>query len=626
MRLHLLIIIFLLVMPGALAANLFSQWIYPGDTFTYDGDLFSMSKGSDPYQILITKDDDQRVLEWPDCDRAANKLIEYCFNESDYIECQRRNYDCPDNDEETDPFWCCPHDVTHVRFDAGGANWATYLIIRDVQPKLTVTREPEKTLLELNEKSSVKVTFENTGHEIIRDAEYRELIPEGFTVVNTFNFKREQDGLSLLFSIGPGTEETFLYWVKPVEYVSGVFKGNATYTYLGEEETILPTTFTINVPSPFKITRDFEPAEPSIGEKCTYLYTLENQEAEDMEVSIVFTGLTELIDALPDEVFVDDGNLVWEGRLDSDEIIELEFPFLISRTGTYVVEEDATMVVNNEEFFHRAQDSLSVSVKEVTPEIRFSTSSPDAGQNITVRVLLDNKDGDTDYFKMKGMLTGDLLNAAKIYSLDTVSYGVHPLVGEHIFTLPLVESQQKYSFTFAGTYETKFGETFSYATTSSVTASAYKAPFVITQKVNQSTVIAGDSFEMVVTVKNQGSAYKTVSVTDILPSGAHVRAGTRENEMSLNEDEVREAYTYQVTVPESYDVGIFTVTTRLYDQQGETFYEERVNVTVKDLPMPTTTEPEPEPEVKPPPEPEPEKKGFFRRIIDGIIGFFENLF
>ncbi len=624
-------LLLLLAVPTIAVDTYYDAWLYPGETFTVDDVLYTVSKGDSHSRILLESGSEEYVLDWGECQRSHDGLDEYCFTESDYMDCLRGQYDCPDNEEESSDDWCCPYDVDHIKFEAGSPVFGAYVEFREVTPEIEVERIVDKAVLKLGEQTGVTIIFENTGVEAVAGAIYTETIPEGLKVLKTNEFQRASDGLELRFTINPGDTESFKYTIKPEDYVSANLEGNLTYLYRSESRQVIPDKTAINVPSPFLIEREFTPEPANIEDDVEFMYELTNNDGEfEMEAEVAFGGLHLLdIDELPDDVVVHGTEYTWSDTLQPDETVTLTFPFTAEFTGLYTIETNTSMDINGELFEHRVQDTLEVEATLLKPEIRVTSEELRSGQEYTVRLLLDNLEGETLYKRISAKLISPGLR--KQYGLERIVAGEAPVVGELVLNAPRVVNETTLTYTFEGTYESVNREKFNFSETLTVDVIPVETPYLVIHRGNATSVSPGGTIAVTVTVRNKLDRYATIHVTENLPSGALVSAGSRENEMSLNEGEEREAYEYHVTVPGSYDSHEFVITTKVFDQQGGEFYEFDYILPVVGIPEPSepvveqnqTNETAPEPEPAPPPE---EKPGFFRRVLDGIIGFFEKLF
>lgn len=620
-RLFLLCILLLLVTSVAAAEPYLKSWVYPGDTFTSRDRLFSVTQGDSPYSILLQQGENEFVISYNECAISVDGLEKFCFVTSDYIDCQRGDYTCKAVDGQPDD-WCCPYDVNHVRFDAGHAVWAAYLEFWDITPIITVNRQAEPSVIKLNEHSTVTLTFENTGDQAITNAHYVETIPEGFSIKNHPAMEKSGNKLLLSFTLNPGAKKTYKYTVEPSEYVSGdPFTGNLTYMFEESPQEVIPKQFTIAVPIPFTITHKLSASKTEVDEDVTYTYTLKNNDGKSpMDLALQFT-IPGLVKTKPD---VDD-DLSWEGTLEKEETKEFAFTLHPTKTGRYGVTSEATMHVNDEEFSSKVQDTLAVELAALAPEIRVSKEPLKGGQQFVLRLLLHNTNEETPFYDISGHLSGGSIDN-RLVTRHSIAPGEYPVLLETNLSAP--DEDGTLTFTWEGTYKTRAGERFNFSTTKSVKVIPLASTYEITQKLNSTDVHPGDTITVVVSVKNRQGEYRTVSVTDTFPGGAVVKNGVREKEMSLKKDETREAYTYEVTIPESYQGAVFTITTQVFDHQDGESYTMSKDVSIA-LPQANETIAENissskgEPVIEHPPV---EKKGFFRKIIDGIIGFFENLF
>lgn len=619
----------LLFLPAlALATDPFyEEWHYAGDTFTVEGELYTIEEGRDPFEILLVRGQEEHLLNYGECSLSKDGLVRHCFTESDYVDCLRDDYDCEDREGEPSD-WCCPYDVEHISYEAGRALWGSLLAFTEQTPVIEVERQAGETLLKLGETTGVTLTFTNTGEDTVNGATYTERVPDGFRILTAPDFTRIGQVLTASVSLPPGGQRILTYRLKPDEYVTEPIRGNLTFTYQGVAQSATPNDLTISVPSPFLIDHAFTPGDAAINEEVGYAYALTNNDGErEMEAEVRLGGaLTALInpESLPRELNAEQGAYVWKGRLDPGEQVAFELSFRPTRTGDYYAQANATMELDEEEFTMALQDVLSVRATRLAPELRLSTEELRAGQEYVLRFLLSNEEGETAYRDIEATLSGDLPSTRR-FSVARIVPDEIPLVAELTLTAPLVEEERELGFRVEGRYETTHGEEFTFSETASITVVPREEAYRITQEANATGFSPGESVEIAVRVENRQDRYAEVTVTDILPSGALIEAGSREKEMSLEAGAARDAYTYRVAIPDSWAAAEFPITTRVYDQQDAISYEERLLLAVT-LPEAEEQAPEEAPAEEESAAEEPEEKGLVRKVVDAIVGFLVGLF
>ncbi len=606
----------LLTIRAEATSAYYNDWVYPGETFTVKEAIYTLAASSTTDKVLLQRGDEKYVIPYGECVLTRDGLSELCYEKSDYMDCIHKTYDCPTKEGEPDD-WCCPYDVSHVKFDAGEARWGAYLTFTEHKPVVSVSHSAESTVLKLGESTDVTITFENSGEDTVTGAEYHEYIPSGFKVVPSADFSRRGNTLSLHFSLAPGAKKVYTYSIRPTEYLNEPITGNLSYTYKTLTESTSPSSLLVNVPSPFLITHTFEPATPALGEKSTYTYTLKNNDgSNEMDATVRFGGsLLDMVTTLPDELEKVNGVLTWSDTLAKGEEQTFTFKLLPTKTGTFLLSANATMLVNGEHFKFPLQDRLIITATKPEPEITFSNEKPKSGEKVTIRALLKN--GETPYKNIQGMLNP----GTHIFSLDRIEADENSLLGEITFT-----PEESETFTLTGSYETLYGERFNFSTSKKLTVDTSGRAYIITQEVNQTSAKPGDTLEVSVSVKNNQGRYADVTVTDVLPAGALLIAGSREQAMSLKDGEDRDAYTYRVTIPNSWEERSFSIVTRVYDHQASTTYEQQFNLSVTGIPervVKNETQQQNTTATTPAP---PKKVGFFRRIINALVDLMVQIF
>jgi hypothetical protein len=611
----------LLFIPSVCAASLFNKWVYPGETFTVQGELFSLS-GTTPGSPLLTVGTDLYLLTYGDCTDTLDGSKRICYKDCDYIKCERGNYTCPKDTPD-----CCPYDVTHVRYEAGEPVWGVNLEVTSNAALITIKQTADVPSVALDEWATVRVSFENTGEDSVLGAVYRAKIPADVRVSASSDFTQEGDTLVATFNINPGFIKTLSFDVAPTTYGDRIFRGNLSYTYKGAQKNMSSPAFTLKVPTPFTITRSLSPGQINLGKSATYAYTIKNTAAEDLRVRLVLKGIVGITFEAPVILTRQSGGLLtWDGTLGTDEQQVFTMPLKPSRTGKYNLTAEASMTLGTRSLSNTTTDTLTVKVKEPVSTIK-APASVGAHAPFNISFILDNKLGDTPFANVRGVLT--VGNESYPFSRDSLAIGQALAFGEFNFTAPVSEKATLINFTVNGTYETLLGESFTFGKRLALSVKPNPITYRITQTANATKLLPGSSLSVTVRVKNEQAPYSMLTITDTSAPPLPLSEGIREKELSINRGEEREAYTYRLVIPDDFNETRLVLTTTLIDQQTGEQATKSTNLTV--TPAKAKAKPVPEKNATPatPSTPAPAsapQKGFFTRLFESIGDFFAGMF
>lgn len=614
----LIFLLFLLCIPTVIADQFYSNWAYPGDTFEQDGALYAIREGNSPYTIALQKNDITYVISYGECQISYDRLERYCYTESDYVDCERDEYICPESNTE-----CCPYDVSHVQYD-GGVQWGVFLTMEKITPELTLTRTVDNSQLKLGELARVKLSIENEGESAITSALLQEVIPSNFTYqIGDLNFK---NGLATkTLNINPGQTLVLFYTLKAENFGKSKITGNISYQYKGDEQLVKPGDLTLNVPSPYEITTSLKKSTIDIRENTEYVYTIENNENEDLEFDVEITGLASIIEDYPNDATREDDLFIISGRIDRDSKETFRFDVHSDLTGKFDIIANTTMQIGGEQFTHLEKQTLTVDIELPEPEIKTTPEVFSASEPVTINLYLNNREGTTSFSNVNARLDGPGVN--KLFTFPTIQVGDNPL----IISLNLIAPVDNAEYTFSGTYQSLSQEVFEFSLkkTVEVDDSNIRTKHIITQTLNQTQVRINNSIKVNIKVKNYFPDYRTVSVRDIIPQGTQVNGGLVDKELSLTKDQERDAYTYTLFIPPDFTGTELPIKTEVVDQLSGEIFTAQMNVSV--------IHPEPEPvineTVEPAPEPGPQvevqeegKQGFFSKMWTGVKNFFGGIF
>lgn len=602
-----IIIIFLLIisLPSTLAVKAFHEdWHYPGETFTIDGKLYSVSQGSDCYQINFGREGEYFILNEFDCKETIDRVEKFCFLES-----------------------ACPDDDDHIKYEAGNIIYGAKLALYDLVPKVSVTNVASVKTVRLGDELEFTTTITNEGEMAVSDGLFKIRIPEGFDLVNKPSTASFKNGLlTKKFSIGPGFNDVFKYKLKVKDYLSEVMFANVSYYYNEEEYEYSSEKTTINVPSPYLITRSLSKKTVGVNEESIYKFTFENNDGqEDINLNVHLEGADKLKIVYPKEFR---GGVLTKTFSPGDKET---YDLILSSKYTSVnnLELVFDMVLQGETITKNYQNVLTAQIPAIQPTISMKSEINEKA-DYDVRVKLKNPSTQNGFHNVKGYIMNQQTKEKHSFNTELIGKNYEELVLDFVTTSPDVDEETIHEYLLKGTYESISGEEFEFSKTAKIKTLNKKEPFTLTRQLNDTDLKAGDLVEVNVKLKNQLGKYAPLVINDVLPDSVFVKAGLRSTEMSVDIGQEEQVYIYKLLIPETYPDNELTIITKVYDKNSGEVYEFENNYEVTPHIAPVKEPEEPivvnDSETVEEPLVREKKKGLFQKIVDGVSNFFESLF
>lgn len=398
----LILVALIFTIPAAALETIHSGWHYPGDEFRVGETNYSIIDANDPYQLYLKVDGRDYVLGYGRCTRSRGGFDEYCFMRSDYGDCEKENYTCPEDEDETDAFWCCPYDVTNIKFQGGKAFWGAYLEFKTLgEPSVSLSRTldaDDKDLLDVNDKLNFTLTLKNTGEEAMTGGRFVERLPPGFSFLPENSdpaFRWEDGDLILKVNLDPGDEQEFKYVVRVLRYTNGTFNGTLSYLQRGEERALFPSPITVTAPEPYQLVQELIDDVFLLDEKGRYHLSLNNTAGRAMNISLRMEGFGDLTKVPGGKR---KGPLITlEEELEEGENFTIDVELENVEPGWYRLYTELKMNTGVKQYFATWQDQVIIRQRTITPLIMVTPSHIVAGDPFTLRVRLDNTDSNTNY-------------------------------------------------------------------------------------------------------------------------------------------------------------------------------------------------------------------------------------
>jgi|GEM_PF-3747640 len=583
-----------------------NAWHYPGESFTVNDVLYSVSEGSDCHQINFGRESEYYILNVDDCVETRDGFEKICFLET-----------------------ACPNDDDHIHYEAGRIIYGAKIALYDLVPKLAIKQSASTTKLKIGEITTISNTITNPGEKTVSDGVFSVNIPDGFSLYSKPPGASFTNGvLKQNFIIPPGTSKTISYKLKIDDYLSESLKPNITYSYNEIKLSKQASSLTINVPSPYLISQSLSKKSIGINEETVYSFSFQNNDGQaDIPLKASLLGVNGLKVIWPPE-FV---NGVYETILSPDEKKSFSFTMSSKFSGDVKLSLKLDFDIAGKAVEKNYSNALSIALTPAKPTINIKNEYFE-GEEFILRALLKNPSKLNSYYNVRGYVkntkTGQIYNFHK----ERVPKNTDSILLEQKVFAPNVNSSsnsETITFLMSGTYESISGEKFEFDSSKNVKIDNKKEPFLVTRTINNSDISAGDNLEVVVKVKNQIGEYAPLVINDILPDSVFVKAGFRSIETSIADGDEKQVYIYKINLPETYVDNKLKIVTKIYNKNTGEVYEKETDYGVKPRVL---TQKEIVDEVKNNSKKDKdivhtkEKKGFFEKIIDGISNFFDKIF
>jgi|GEM_PF-5432514 len=610
----LLCVLFVLPMVIAPSASIFKDWVYPGDPFSLRGHNYTTENVGDEYGLVLKIDGVEHIMSYDSCFLSEDGRFQYCFTNSDWVACAYHDYDCPTEEDLPDD-WCCPYDVAHLKFIAGKPVFGSYLEFSELTPELAIT-QTAGNLSDTSKLVPVTITLTNKGEETLTDVSCLFTVPDTFTVFSAAPELVQKNQTLTTKMIVPVSQPKILsYTVKPKGYVSGTFKANCSYVFREQQYKVTAATFTIGLTAPGVITQGFAKKNLSLGQSTTYKYAIKNNEADEMKVALILTGL-DRIDDLPEYVRQnDEGVVYWDVFIAPGAAQNITLPY-VAHGGTNKVIGKLTFTVGGKTYENTTEESFIVPVTPVTPAI----DAPPAivgGQPLHLLFSVENK-GETNYSELASTVAipGSLGGGGRLFAIQRLAPGERKVIGDLTLPTAVVEKETSIRFTWNGTYRAVNDE---YRFSQNITIAVLPAktgPFELSRQIT-GDLLPGATLTVLVNVKNLQPKSVTAQVHDTFPSSFSAE-GASNVTLNLSVGEELLAYRYTVKVPADFTGQLSIVTLAEDLVSGEKSVKESTLLvaptpTAPAAPVENTTQTASTADVE---------KGFFGKIIDFFKGLF----
>ncbi len=571
---------FFLLLPVLLAAaagaetQVFSSYLYPGDTLVIDKTV-----------LVVYLDASEKSIT---ADYGGKSIVV-------------QNNSC----ESTDYFKVC---LDNVEQDYTLKKKKMAVRAFSNTPSITITRSAAKSELIVGEETVFAASVSNSGG-IAREASYTEEFPDYVKVYDVEGAKLVGNSVVWQGILGQSASREFTYKIKPRKPFKQSFKASFSYFDGYVKKTVYSSDITVNVEHFLKLETKLGRTEAYISQPNNITINFTNRGNNSLNATVeLFFDTSYNVTSVPRAFERVDRNVYrWSGELRGRNLSNTRYFskwFTFEMQGAKVGTFDITIAVRYDDLvdlYSLTLPDVRKSVKLTDKGFLFRSSLKDksleSGQKHTLKVWLQNPNAYVDIKDVKVSTFSDFGYIPDIY-LPVMEAGRQKLVIERDFYAPNVSSSSGYrvlvnvSYTLAGKGE--FREFKDTATVQPVTGLA------ISQSATKSSLSSGEESFVTVTVRNpRTTGINLVKVHDDVPDSFEVY-GLTSVVMSIPKGGTENAYTYRLVAPRVGNETVFKIRTyaEYSDSNNEFSYspllsyavskEQSITVTPEKFPLSVT--------------------------------------
>ena len=604
----------------------YDKWHYDGDTFTLDGQVFLVShlKFSDN-KIILGIDGRSNVINNGSCYDAIDKR--YCLQD---IYTDVTNY------KSGDP----------IKFVAGKAYAGLRIVIYKRGKDISVTRSFTPAAATRDGEVTVQLTFKNPTDFWTDSFAYEDEYVEG-VYISGLSGELEKSGKKILYSknLPPNSEKTLTYRFIVTDYVSFKNHGSATYTVSGGKKSLNTTTFSVDLSEakPYTLTKSISNTAPETGQDFTITLSLFNKKGSTLRVdSLEITPPSQNVSlSFSQAPFTKEGGVyTWNGDILNGTTKKFDIKGRASSPGTYLLGiQVKTSDSATTSYIERTNFTIKASYKE--PELILSIKEPSVaeGGNFRVAFSIKNPNQRTAFSNIYASIKSNLsTEISKLYP-EILPGETKTIIINDDFLAPSVETPTNFQINASGRYRTTFDSGKQFSKTGTVLVNPVNKSIIVTQKITRpKEVHVGDNITVTVNVNHKNQELVEVSVKDTFSDGLVLGGGKSEEILHYDKAGDRQAYIYNLKVPESYEGPDLFIQSQAYikGKPGAVTQITIIEVNQTRRIVPGSAEDnatkqesqanETSQASKPAPKPAEKEEGFFTKVVNGTIDFFRRVF
>jgi hypothetical protein len=435
-------------------------------------------------------------------------------------------------------------------------------------PTLKITRTFSGDTLLINENSTVSVTIENTGDVIAKNVVYADYFPKEVVISDAEGGSKISGSVvTWKGEIKAGNTVELTYKIKPTEEFDASLKAEATFFNGFTTKTTYSDAKRIKASTFFTITPIVSRTRFSIGEKINMSVNLSNREFYAVNVDYLDVTVDKDLEVLevPSPLKkIGDYTYRWAGRLPGAGSVNVS-------NGTTYTRYNVTSLQLRYKFKAKRAPSANIYFKaRYTDKYGVTRDTKQIKQSFTidnkgVKISSNMEDITLESFQKKKMIVwlqnlntyaaikNVYVNISSFLYLPNLFYKEisrmeHKRVVEKIIYAPQVTTSTGHKIVANVSYQTEFGDNYSYTYTTTFTVIPVKG-LLITKTLTKSALESGETTTVTVSVKNQRKVkVNNVMISEDLPPELTV-SGMTSRKVSINAEDTLTAYSYTITAP-----------------------------------------------------------------------------
>ncbi|MBU1029626.1 MAG: hypothetical protein ABIC91_00160 [Nanoarchaeota archaeon] len=593
-----IIVLIIILMSTSVSAfeKLYDKYVYEGDTFTVEQDVYYSALTIDKRTLILHKNTELFFIKNGTCEETT--YYQYCF--------MGLKLDIP----------------TYGRWNQERFAWdsAIKVEIYSKKPSLEVTRTISETKVDLGEKAKISIEIKNNGKLRIDNIFFQEVIPKGVEIVSQRYDYLELKDRTFVWKgyLYPNETISFSYSVKTISYNKTEFS-SATVSYHYEELDYTKglSKLTLEVDSPYTYSEEFKPADLNWGETMTYTMTVKNTDEKD-RLNLDFNlQIPKDFEIISYPLYLSRSSSFHHTEsLKPGESFSMTFKFKSSYAGVFQSVVKNALTIRDEVYEKNKVYIMTIRAPELKPSIVLSKKEVLEGGPYTVFAYIENPSG-VNYYDVKGVLKSDLFGEREI-SLGIISPNKKgKLIEEQLRAIP-VDKETIFNISFEGSYRTHLYQSFDFSTSTVLKVKPVQTGFNIRREVSPKEVKAGEEVTIKVFAENLGQSYTPVVISDSFPANMIISGGKSEKSLTLNPGQEQEVYIYKIQIPVDTQEDFIVTTTLNYENLLTT----RLNTTINVKPLEKKEEEDKTKIDEIVIVEKEEKPGFFKKIFTAIKNLF----
>lgn len=517
----------LLIIPSVIGAD-FSGFKYPQDTFTLNGDNFSIQLSKDWKSVYFRYNSETLIISNNSCKETSQNFYYICYRGAvvDFT---------------------AVNEIGRIDERTGEIVPGLNISIKYRKPEITLSRVFSKTNPIVMESVDVNVVIENTGKNPA-DISYFEIIPDGLEVTTSSNVIYEGGRILYVGVSNPGSRSILSYKIKPLRKLSENITGNLTYSYETIKGTINLAKTSINTTD--TITPAITSAERiNIESRGVINLVLKNEETENnakITLTISLPSELKVISVNPRE-YKEIGEQKYQYDYDfkEQEYKEFEIDFETTKTGVYKIPINITYIVYGQKYSIEKNVSINVNSTKITPLLTINKEIVMANQRLNVKGTIRNDDSTASYYNIKAYIKSEILNDN--FAVDKISQNEEIMLFDKEIISPTVNKSTNFILNFSGEYETINKEKFPFFASKTITVRPPSDLIVIYHEFDK-WINESDKAGIKVYVENKWDSDITLTIDETIPESFKVIEGQTKNVIVIGPKRKSLIYTYTIQI------------------------------------------------------------------------------